>query len=386
MLLFFVGLALAAAPVDRPKLPPDLERLVQLANATPPEFDSDALLRVASVTKIDKSLRKELIERAFHLAAGAQFRTPMTAVGQLADTRSGMIAAAAKLGLDALSLQTRAVRIMLELDKKAARDLFLEINQPSVAQTCDQPLVPDAGSLYQALAAVANTTFTEQERSKEAHVNLVMGYLARAASPVEIAPLEQMVASLNVTPEQRDVLSTRLNALRHSLVAPACPEQKPSDAFWQSEQAKLLFDHGVQLRFKEHGAVYSDAERDTPEWYQQLTDYLKELGDWKPSDEKDEATYYHQKAIIYQMLAELTPRGPERDKAIGAFVEFLSNSNLQREKPTEWFYPAQSLVARARNSSGESAKILAAFENSGNPVLVLYSEAQKTQPAANEPR
>jgi len=33
---------------------------------------------------------------------------------------------------------------------------------------------------------------------------------------------------------------------------------------------------------------------------------MKELADWKPSDEKDEATYYHQKAIIYQMLVELT--------------------------------------------------------------------------------
>lgn len=374
MLRFFlISLALAAAPVDRPKLPPDLDRLVQLANATPPEFAADALLRVAAVTKIEKSLRKELIERAFHLAAGAQFRIPLTGVGQLSDTRSGMIAGAAKLNLDTLSLQTRAVRSMLELDKKAARDLFLEINQPPLERTCDQPLVPDVGSLYDVLGAVANGTFTDLERSKEAHVNLVMSYLSRAVSPVEIAPLERMVASLNVTPEQRDVLSTRLNGLRQSLVAPACPEQKPSGGFWKSEQAKGLFDRGVKLRFKDRGTVYSDAERDTPEWRQQLTDYMKELGDWKPSDEEDEAIYYHQKAIIYDMLVELTPRGPERDKAIAAFVEFVANSNLQRERPAEWFFQAQSLVTRARNSSGEPAKILAAFENSGNPVLVLYS-------------
>ena len=54
-----------------------------------------------------------------------------------------MIAGAAKLNLDTLSLQTRAVRSMLDLDRKAARDLFLEINQPVVERTCDHPLVPD---------------------------------------------------------------------------------------------------------------------------------------------------------------------------------------------------------------------------------------------------
>jgi len=372
MLTFFFSLALAAAPVDRPKLPPDLDRLVQLANATAPEFAADALLRVAAVTKIDRSLRKELIERAFHLATGAQFRTPLTSVGELADTRSGMIAAAAKLNLDTLSLQTRAVRSMLDLDKKAARDLFLEINQPLAERTCDQPLAPDVGSLYEVLAAVASGTFTDQERSKEGHLNLVMSYLSRAASAAEIAPLERMVASLNVTLEQREVLTTRLNGLRQSLVAPACPERKPSDTFWTSDQAKRLFEGGVELRSK---------KADTPEWRQQLTDYLKDLAGWTPADEKDEATYFHEKAIIYQMLVELTPRGPERDTAIAAFVDFIANSNLQRERPTEWFFQAQSLATRARNSNSEPAKILAAFENSGNPALVLYSQLEKLNPS-----
>src|ERR1051326_5507406 len=173
MLRFFLfALALAAAPVDRPKLPQELEQLVQLANASPPEFAADALLRVASIPKIDTRLRKELIERAFHLAPGAQFRTPLTGAGPLADTRSGMMVEAARLNLDTLTLQARAIRSMLELDKKAARDLFLEINQPVLDRNCDQALVPNAGPLYDVLAAVVNTTFTDQERKKEAHLNL----------------------------------------------------------------------------------------------------------------------------------------------------------------------------------------------------------------------
>src|SRR5258708_32227685 len=209
-------LGLLAETPERPKLPPDLDRIVQLANAAPPEFAADALLRVAAVTKVDKRLRIELIDRAFHLARGAQLPTPLIAVTNYADTGSAMIVAAAKLNLDALSLETRAVRDMLQLDKHAARELFLEIGQPAVESSCDQP-PPDTSSMYEALAAVANDTFTEQERKKEEHLNLVMSYMSRASSASQLPPLQQMIAALNATAEQREILTTRLDGLRQSL-------------------------------------------------------------------------------------------------------------------------------------------------------------------------
>jgi len=173
-------------------------------------------------------------------------------------------------------------------------------------------------------------------------------------------------------------------SLRQAVAAAACPPAKPvefksrPDAFWQSEQGKRLYTAGLSLRYKEPGAPYSETERTTPEWVLRLTDYKKELADWRPSDEKDEAAYYHQKAIIYEMLIELIPRGEARDKAIQAYVDFVANSSLQREKPLEWFFHAQSLLNRTRNSRlGEPAKVLAAFENSGNPVLILYTLLDK---------
>ena len=383
--LVILGMVAAAAepPSDRPKLPPELDHVVQLANAAPPEFAADALLRVAAITTIDRRLRMELIDKAFHLAPGAQFHTPMTIVEQVPDTSAGMAGAAAKLYLDTLSLQCRAIYAMLQLDKPAARRLFLEMNQPSVdAPACDQPLVEDVAPLYEVLAAVANSTFTEQERKKEEHINLVMSNIARATSPLQITPLQRMVASLSITPEQREMLATRVNALKFT-EAKCAPQNafevsSRPDAFWKSDQAKRLFDRGVRLRFKDNGTMYSEAERNTPEWSQQLTDYMKDLGEWKPSDEKDESSYYHQKAIIYEMLVELTPRGPERDHAIQSFVEFVSGSNLQREKPVEWFFHAQSLLNRVRSqSNGEPAKVAAAFIESGNPVLVLYMELDR---------
>jgi hypothetical protein len=128
--------------------------------------------------------------------------------------------------------------------------------------------------------------------------------------------------------------------------------------------------------------MYTEAERDTPEWYLKLTDYTKELADWQASDEKDEATYFHQKAIIYEMLVELTPRGAERDKMIQSYVDFVANSGLQRDKPVEWFFHALSLLNRVRNlNDGEAGKIAAAFVNTGNPVLVLYMDLDRLLPA-----
>jgi len=158
-----------SATAERAKLPPDLDRIARLANAAPPEFAADALLHVAAITKVDKRLRMELIDRAFQLAPGAQLWTPLMAESTPADTGTAMIVAAAKLSLDTLSPETRAVRDMLQLDKHAARELFLEIGQPAVELACDRPQ-PDTSSLYGVLAAVANDTFTEQERKKEEHL------------------------------------------------------------------------------------------------------------------------------------------------------------------------------------------------------------------------
>ena len=65
----------------------------------------------------DQNARRELVEQAFQLAASAKFPVRMEAVhGTTTDTRSGSLSQAYALKLDALSLQSRAVRDMLPLD------------------------------------------------------------------------------------------------------------------------------------------------------------------------------------------------------------------------------------------------------------------------------
>src|SRR5260370_23698429 len=114
---------------EPPKLPEPYRSLVDLAQATPPEFGADAMLRVAESGKIkDRDAVRDLIEQAFQMAAAASFRVRMRGLpGTITDTRSGVLSQAYDLKLDALSLQTRAVRDMLAIDKAKARHLFRDI-------------------------------------------------------------------------------------------------------------------------------------------------------------------------------------------------------------------------------------------------------------------
>jgi hypothetical protein len=82
--------------------------------------------------------------------------------------------------------------------------------------------------------------------------------------------------------------------------------------------------------------------------------------------------------VVYEALVELIPPGAQRDKTLQAYLEFIGNSNLQRESPLDWFMHANWMMERVRNASnGEPSKLLNAFESSGNAVLVLYAAEEK---------
>src|SRR5207253_7955750 len=78
-----MALAQSAAPSEqtprskiveqRRKQYPDLSRIVDLAQAVPPEFSASFLLRVAASARLrDRVWKKELLEQAFQSAALAQ--------------------------------------------------------------------------------------------------------------------------------------------------------------------------------------------------------------------------------------------------------------------------------------------------------------------------
>src|SRR5579872_7092540 len=56
-----------------PAAPADLDALIAAARSAPGEFSADALIRLASVDKLEKARRMELLDQAFQKAPSAQF-------------------------------------------------------------------------------------------------------------------------------------------------------------------------------------------------------------------------------------------------------------------------------------------------------------------------
>ena len=409
--------------------------MVELSHGAPPEFAADALLRIvetgnSDARKIDRDMRRDLIEQAFQLASTAKFSIRMHGVaGTMVDTRSGFLSKAYDLKLDSLSLQGRAVRDMLAVDAPKGRELFLEIPRPTLAPlTCQDALVYDVSDYYLTIGAVFHSAFTVAERKKEEDLNFLLDYLGLVSSPAQLAPAAGLIKSAAGSAQQAEILWAKFNGLLEAMqpddrsfvasldeigqaIGPAnresfekykqkskgCPDDaRPGvtldlsqgqvhagstpqiERYWQSAPAKQLLEAGQRLRFTADGKMLSEAQRSTREWQQQLTDYLSQLADWTADQEKSEADYYHEKCVIYEALVELIPAGPLRDKMMQAYVDFVGNSNLEQQSPVEWFMHVHSMLERARDTGGEPVKLLAAFERSGNPVLGLYAAEEKT--------
>jgi len=414
-------LAFAVAHAEIAKLPGAYQSLVDLARAAPPEFTADALLRIVEQGKfLDKDARIDLIEDAFRSASAAKFQVRMDGLpGTTTDTASGSLSRAYAWKLDALSLESRAVRDMLPLDPAKARRMFTEIARPMLpALTCDDALFYDLSDYYQALSAVVNGSFSQKERAKDGHLNFLSDYLGQAASPLELAPIAQVIESVSVTNQQRQGLWARLGGLMESIQAddrslsaalPALnslslPELQSSlekyrqkshgcegdvasgtskkpitpklDSYWQSTNSQQLVQPGKKLRFDKNNVPLGDADRSTPEYRQQVSDYLNQLGGWAADQENSEADFYHEKCTVLMALIELVPHGPDNDKIIADYVNFVGNSNLYQQSPAEWFVEPRALLDRFQPGPIRTA-ILDAFQGSGNPVLGLEFALEK---------
>jgi len=433
MRFVLVLLAAALLHAEAPQLPEPYQTIAGLAYGAPPEFAADALLRIVEYGRLaDKAQKRDLIEQAFRLAGSAKFPVRMTGIPGIADTRSGSLNQAYAFGLDALSLQSRAVRDMLPLDTAKGRELFLEIAPPTLAPlSCDDALVYDVSAYYEALEGVVNLAFTPKERAKQDHLSFLLDYLGQAASPAQIAPLVPVVESAGVTQAQREVLWAKLNGLLGglqpddrsftaslpALSALNVPEmqsafaaykqrghvcahdsgvsqplsKKPGqqdsadatpklDHYWQSSATQQLFQAGQKLRLTSQKGLRNEANQSSPDWQQQLTDYLAQLAGWTSGLENSEADFFHEKCDVYQSLVELVPAGPQQEQLLSDYVSFLANSNLYQDSPVEWFVGPQGLMERLQGNGHEIRQVFDAFLASGNPVLALEARLHQFLP------
>jgi hypothetical protein len=427
-----VALGAAEKPVQKPKtppLPPGLQPIYEMALAAPPEFASDALLRLAASPAIsDRALQRRLIEQAFQFGSRAH-ELYQRVSSDPGDTRPALIATALLLKLDALSLQSRAVTAMASVDPQTALTLLSSIPRPSLEPLkCEEPLVPMIGEYYAAVAAVANHAF----RDPDDRTQFLGGVISGVASIAEVLPAADMLTSIVTAPPEATILynsfaakvaslpadprtfvayATRteqsfqamllsarglgvasepldasLNAYLGKQKSPGCGDQKPkSEPFWQSETAKRVFQTGRRLWFRPEGTVVTDADRATPEWARQLTDFLSSLDNWSAGDERSEADYFHQRAFAYEGVLRFAPAGPMRDQVLRTYLGFLTQSNLQQQSPVEWYWHAHAVLNRSADQESRN-QIVAAFRQSGNTILVLEAALEGLGTPAGGPK
>lgn len=199
---------------ELPRRPAELENLVNAARVAPPEFAADVLLQLVEAKRVsDREWRRELLEEAFRLAGRGATPFPRDYAGDTMDTREGYASLASDLKLDALSLQSRAVRGMLAVDKRRARELLSEIppKLPLAALKCEDALVDNVSDFYALLGEVVKESFTPAEVREGGHVLFIQPYVEGMRSPAQVGPVAKLIASVDASAAQLATLVYNFN-------------------------------------------------------------------------------------------------------------------------------------------------------------------------------
>lgn len=124
------------------------------------------------------------------------------------------------------------------------------------------------------------------------------------------------------------------------------------------------------------GQEYSPEERAEPKWTEKFEELFSDVVDWTGSEEKDRASYFHQKSIFFTMIYEAAPSALWRAKVLRSFANFISTEPFKKESRIEWFLWAETMVKLIDKDTGLKFEIL---ENSRDPVIQLYSAVAATR-------
>jgi len=123
------------------------------------------------------------------------------------DTRPGYRRNSLALGLDQLSIRLRAVRLMLNIDKLKARQMFADIPPVKLpSQSCDEVLSYDLSEYYLVLKEIVDQTFQDEERRRAQHVYFASAYLDLMHSPAEVGPAALLVSNIKSTGNEFSIL------------------------------------------------------------------------------------------------------------------------------------------------------------------------------------
>ena len=208
-----------ASNKQKPKSPEEekraaeLETFINYAHSVPAEFSADLLLQVVESGAIkDPKRKQDLLLEAFYAASKAKEPVKRLSLpGSAVDSRAGYRATASRLGLDALSLQSRTIKALLLLDKLKARQLFGEIRSQMEPLNCEDALAYDGKTFFAMIEAIAQSAFSAEEITRGEHVFFVENNIGKINSPGQIQPAVKTLLAIKTTDLELTNLSRALS-------------------------------------------------------------------------------------------------------------------------------------------------------------------------------
>ena len=149
--------------------------------------------------------------------------------------------------------------------------------------------------------------------------------------------------------------------------------------FWQSPQSKQLFEGAKGLLFGDSRARLTTQQRTTPNWSSRLLEFLNQLSAWKSDSEASLVDFFCEKSLLYTLLINVVPNGPERSKAISDFVEFLEQNSEPPINRLEWILQVDRLLS-GTVGAGDRGEVMQTFVNSRDPALSVYGRLERWDP------
>ena len=387
--LFFTSVLLAADPVAQ---------ITALVDQVTPELGADALLRLIEKGRIvGLPAQKKLIARAHELARLAKDpvrRLPIPGLGP---------AKADDVALDRLSLETRAIFALTQLDPDLGAKAFRDLVKPTPRKiTCADGTYDDV-TAYAAVLRIFGKTEDKlafvQTISSHAELSpaawLADEDVVKGALPGALARLtgeERLFTGLlpDTLAKYKTLAPSALgDYVKRNLEAEACKESSvegwqrntraAAAATFKLELKPPTFGDGLQSR----GWLEDDRESQTlfqsllfarnknaPEWFTRFAEYLKRIREGKAS--------FHRQAEMFGAAYIASPRGLIRENILIEYINVLAQAALQRESPQGWYRQAIALPAAVVSlPEAEYESVLRAYERSGNPGLVLIASQQR---------
>lgn len=169
--------------------------------------------------------------------------------------------------------------------------------------------------------------------------------------------------------------------LNADLMKPAgTAEETKLGSFAQTESTQRQTKLFQELLFGNKGRGLSAAEKDTPEWREQMQKYIQSIeGRTRGGDESDIEFFYRQSQLWAGVLMA-EPAGPTRERALQQYIAFLL-MNAPHIDPLIWFSQVESMAELTRSLHGnEFGKTLQALHLTGHPVLQLYAALEAAYP------